>query len=95
MLLALYEGTYGNYLVGTGRYDVTGPVAEIQFVRNFILYYFILYILMYSKHAISTAVLCMHNPCCGECACMSITTQNSITVRDIIMQVQSITYPPR
>lgn len=30
-LLALSEGANGTYLVGAGRYDVTGPVAQIQF----------------------------------------------------------------
>ena len=33
-LLALHGRANGGYLVGAGRYDVTGPAAEIQFVSK-------------------------------------------------------------
>lgn len=35
-LLGLYVGAScdESYLIGTGRYDVTGPAAEIEMVRS-------------------------------------------------------------
>lgn len=33
-VLALSGWVNGDYLIGTGRYDVTGPAAEIEMVRE-------------------------------------------------------------
>lgn len=33
-VLALSGWANGDYLIGTGRYDVTGPAAEIEMVRE-------------------------------------------------------------
>ena len=38
-LAAFANGADDTYLIGTGRYDVTGPAAEIEMVRMYLVRY--------------------------------------------------------